>query len=97
MGADVIYETIRFPSTRQTVTFNVPAQGFVERQTSSLKIMGDGFEHYRNDGGVDCWVVKGTMKPEWLPNYNEKYLVFWLEKNTFYPFGSRSMAMTAAS
>ena len=85
MGADVIYETVRFPSTRQTVTFNVPGQGFVARQTSSLKIMGDGFEHYRNDGGVDCWVVKGTMKPEWLPNYNEKYLVFWLEKNTFVP------------
>ena len=85
MGADVIYETVRFPSTRPTVTVNVPGQGFVERPTSGIKIMGDGFERYRNDGGVDCWVVKGTMKPDWLPDYNEKYLVFWLEKNTFYP------------
>ena len=85
IGADVIYETIRFPSTRQTLTLNVPGQGFVERQTSSIKIMGDRFEHYRNDGGVNCWVVKGTMKPDWLPHYNEKYLVFWLEKTTFFP------------
>ncbi len=85
LGTDTIYETMRFPSTRPTITLNVAGQGFVERATSSLKMMGDSFEHYRADGGVDCWVVKATAKGDWLPGYNEKYLVFWLEKNTFYP------------
>lgn len=85
LGTDVIYETMRFPSTRQSVTLNVAGKGFVERQAAELRIMGDAFEHYRDDGGVDCWVVKATAKPDWLPDYNEKYLVFWLEKNTFYP------------
>jgi hypothetical protein len=85
IGVDTIYETMRFPSTRPTITLNVAGQGFVERQSASLKMMGDSFEHYRADGGVDCWVLKATMKPDWLPDYSEKYLVFWLEKNTFFP------------
>jgi len=85
IGTDVIYETMRFPSTRPTITLNVDGKGFVERKTADLRIMGDSFEHYRSDGGVDCWVVKATAKPDWLPDYNEKYLVFWLEKNTFFP------------
>ena len=79
IGTDVIYETMRFPSTRPTITLNVDGKGFVERKTADLRIMGDSFEHYRSDGGVDCWVVKATAKPDWLPDYNEKYLVFWLE------------------
>lgn len=85
LGTDVIYETLRFPSTRPTVTLNVPGQGFVERQGSSIRPMGAQFPHYRADGGVECWVVKATAKPDWLPGYNEKYLVMWLEKHTFYP------------
>lgn len=85
LGTDVIYETMRFPSTRPTITLNVAGQGFVERQTASLKPMGDSFPHYRADGGVECWVLKATARPDWLPGYAEKYLVLWLEKNTFYP------------
>jgi hypothetical protein len=85
LGVDTLHETIRFPSTRPTITLNVAGQGFVERRSDSLKMMGDTFPHYRSDGGVDCWVVKATAKPDWLPDYNEKYLVMWLEKNTFYP------------
>ncbi|MEX2482301.1 MAG: DUF1329 domain-containing protein [Gammaproteobacteria bacterium] len=85
IGTDVIYETMRFPVTRPKITLNFPGKGFVERDTSSLRPMGDEFPHYGPDGGVECWVVKATAKPEWLPGYAEKYLVLWLEKNTFYP------------
>lgn len=85
LGTDVLYETLRFPSTRPTITFNVEGQGFVEQPTTSIKPMGAAFEHYRSDGGVECWVVKATAKADWLPDYNEKYLVLWIEKNTFYP------------
>ena len=85
LGSDTIYEAMRFPSTRKTIVLNVPGQGFVERQVADIKMMGDGFAHYRADGGLDCWVVKATAKPEWLPDYNEKHYVLWLEKNTFFP------------
>ncbi|MEQ8232596.1 MAG: DUF1329 domain-containing protein, partial [Gammaproteobacteria bacterium] len=85
LGTDVIYETVRFPTTRPTITLNVPGTGFVERQSRSIRPMGDDFPHYRADGGIECWVVKATAKAEWLPDYNEDYLVLWLDKHTFYP------------
>jgi len=81
----VLYETVRFPSTRPTITLNVVGQGFVERSGADIKLMGDDFDHYLPGGGVACWVIKATAKPDWLPDYNEKYLVLWLEKTTFYP------------
>lgn len=85
LGTDVLFETLRFPNTRPTITLNMPGQGFVERQTASLKPMGDNFEHYGPNGGIKCWVIKATMKPDWLPGYKERNLVLWLEQTTFYP------------
>jgi hypothetical protein len=85
IGTDVIYETVRYPDTRPVITLNPGGQGFVDVQTASIKPMGDTFEHYLEGDGVACWVVKGTFKSEWLPNYGEKYLVLWLEKHTFFP------------
>jgi len=85
IGTDVLYETVRFPDTRKSVTLNVQGQGFVERDPQSLKLMGDDFPNYLPDGGVACWVIKATAKPDWLPNYREKTLILWLEKDTFYP------------
>lgn len=85
LGTDVLRETLRFPSTRRTITVNDNNQGFRERPVTEIGLMGDGFPHYTADGGVQCWVLKATAKQDWLPDYNEKYLVVWLEKNTFYP------------
>ena len=85
LGTDVIYETVRFPNTRLAITLNDATQGFVERQTATLKPMGDDYPHYRADGGVDCWVVKATTREDWLPGYNEKSLIYWLDKHYFYP------------
>lgn len=85
IGTDVLHETVRYPSTRPTVTLFRQGKGFVERQTSSIRLMGDAFEHYLPDGGVACWVLKATAKDDWLPGYAEKTLVLWLEKTTFFP------------
>ena len=85
LGTDVLFETVRFPNTRPTITLNISGQGFVERQTASLKLMGDNFDHYGPGGGTKCWVIKATMKPDWLPGYKERNLVLWLEQTTFYP------------
>ena len=85
LGTDVVYETVRFPNTRPTITLNRGAAGFVERTTGSFKPMGDDFPHYRSDGGVACWVLKATPRDDWLPGYLEGTLILWLEKTTFYP------------
>ncbi len=85
LGTDVIYETVRYPNTRPTITLNDGGQGFVEHKTADLKPMGDEYPHYRPDGGVDCWVLMGTIKTDLVPDYNEKFLIFWVDKHSFYP------------
>lgn len=85
LGTDVLYETIRFPNTRPTITLGTDDGGFVERDTASMKLMGDDFPGYTADGGVACWVVRATAKDDWLPGYSDKTLILWLEKTTFYP------------
>jgi len=84
LGADVVHHTIRFPVTRPTVVLNGP-EGFVERKAADIKPMGDHYPHYRADGGIDCWVVKAETRSDLLPDYNEKTLILWLDKQTFYP------------
>jgi hypothetical protein len=85
LGTDVLYRTMRFPNTRSKITLNMGEKGFVERDTASLRLMGDAYPHYRPDGGVDTWVVKATARQDWLPGYGEKFLILWLDKHYFYP------------
>lgn len=85
IGVDVLHETVRFPNTRGEITLNDPEQGFVERKTSKFKLMGDSYQHYAEDGGVECWVVSAQAKSRWLPDYNAEKLVYWLDKHNFYP------------
>lgn len=85
IGVDVLYETVRFPDTRPTITLNEPKEGFVERETASFKLMGESYPHYRDDGGVECWVVTATPRDDWLPGYNARKLIYWLDKEFFYP------------
>mgnify|MGYP001305042623 CR=1 FL=1 len=68
LGSDVLYETVRFPKTRPKMILNLDGKGFTEKPTDSLKMMGENFGHYRPDGGVDCWVLKATADPEWVPD-----------------------------
>jgi hypothetical protein len=42
-------------------------------------IWGDGMNPYREDGGVECWVVKATPKD---PKYYLGYILYWIEKRT---------------
>jgi hypothetical protein len=85
LGTDVLYQTVRYPDTRDTIVLNRNNKGFVEEKTADIRVMGPEYPHYRPDGGVDCWVVMARIKPEIVPDYNEKYLIFWLDKHYFYP------------
>lgn len=85
VGADVLYETVRFPDTRPAITLANAAREFREVPTPSLKMMGDDYPDYRKDGGVDCWVLEARTRPEWLPGYPASKILYWLDRRAFYP------------
>lgn len=85
LGTDVLYETVRFPTTRPTVTLANPDGSFYERTAEQIKMLGDDYPQYTADGGVPCYVVEATRRTDWLPNYRTGRLVYWLDQHAFYP------------
>ena len=85
LGTDVLYETVRFPNTRPTVTLANPDGTFFDAATDQLKMMWDSYPFYRPDGGVECYVVESTTREDWLSNYPTSKLIYWLDRHYFYP------------
>lgn len=85
IGTDVLYKTIRFPTTRPTITLTRPDGSSYDQDTTQLKMMGEDYPAYRSDGGVDCYVVEALPRPEWLPNYYCSKLLYWIDKAMFCP------------
>lgn len=85
IGTDVIYETVRFPKTRPTITLANADGSFYEKSTGEIKMMGDSYPYYRSDGGIDCLVVVAEPNRDWLPDYNVAKLIYWVDKHYFYP------------
>src|SRR3990170_1884075 len=76
IGEDVLYEVLAVKGQEimgnpKVIADNpvYPGQG----------VWGDGMNPYREDGGVECWVVKVTPKD---PKYYLGYLLYWIEKRT---------------
>ncbi len=85
VGTDVIYETVRFPNTRPFVTLANPEGQFTEVSTQQLKMMGDTYPFYAADGGIECYVIAGVARSDWLPNYSASKILYWLDRHYFYP------------
>lgn len=86
VGTDVLYKTVRFPVTRPTITIGMNNDGTLrEVKTADIKLMGDAYPYYTNDGGVECYVVEARAREDWLPNYYAPRILYWLEKHSFYP------------
>ena len=85
IGADVLHETVRFPSNRKNITLAEPNGRFYDVATDSIKLMQERYPFYREDGGVNCFVVVATPKREWLPDYKVSKIVYWLDQYYFYP------------
>lgn len=85
IGTDVLFETVRFPVTRPTVTLAHPDGSFYTVPTESLRLMGDQYPFYTADGGVRCWVVKAQVREDWLPEYYAPTILYWLDQHSFYP------------
>jgi len=85
MGADTLYETVRFPDNRKTITLAEPSGRFYDVATGSIKMMQERYPFYRKDGGVNCFVVVATPKRDWLPDYKVSKVIYWLDQYYFYP------------
>jgi hypothetical protein len=85
IGADTIYESVRFPKNRPTMTLTKPDGSFFEVNTADLKMLGSEYPSYREDGGVECFVVVAEPQRDWLPDYGVSKLVYWVDKTYFYP------------
>ncbi len=85
IGADTLYETVRFPATRPVITLSRPDGSFFERNTADIKMMGDDYPYYREDGGVDTYVVVAEPRRDWLPTYSVAKIIYWVDQQYFFP------------
>jgi Protein of unknown function (DUF1329) len=85
LGTDVLYETVRLPNSRPAITLASPEGKFTEVPADQLKMMGDSYPFYRADGGIECYVIEGTTRQDWLPNYSASKIIYWLDRHYFYP------------
>jgi Protein of unknown function (DUF1329) len=85
LGTDILYETVRFPNTRPTITLADTDGQLTEVPTARLKMMGETYPFYTAAGGVSCYVVEAVTKEDWLPNYLASKLIYWLDRHYFYP------------
>src|SRR6266852_4541475 len=85
LGTNVLFHTVRFPVTRSTITLANADGGFRDVPTAAIKLMGEAYPWYTPEGGVRCYVVEATAKPDWLPNYYAPRILYWLDQHTFFP------------
>ena len=85
IGADTLDETVRFPKTRPEITMVNSEGQYYEKKTADIKIMGDEYPYYREDGGVDTYVLTVVPRRDWLPTYNIAKLVYWVDQHYHFP------------
>lgn len=85
IGADTLYDSVRFPATRPVITMAKPDGTLFERDATDIRMMGDDYPYYREDGGVDTYVLVAEPRREWLPTYQIAKIVYWVDQRYFYP------------
>ncbi len=85
LGTDILYETIRFPLTRQSAVLMDEKGAYIEVQASEVKLMGKDYPAYTANDGVPCYVVEAVPKQDWLPEYYMGKLIYWLDQRSFFP------------
>lgn len=85
VGADVLYQTLRFPTTRKSVTLTDATGALHDTPASEIKPMGKDYPAYTADGGIPCYVVEARVRDEWLPGYYTPRILYWLDQYAFYP------------
>jgi hypothetical protein len=63
LGTDVLYQTVRFPVTKQSAVLTNDKGEYVEAPASDIKLMGKEYPRYTVDGGVKCSSLRLRLKP----------------------------------
>ena len=85
LGTDVLYQTVRFPVTKQSAVLTDDTGGYIEVPASDIKLMGKDYPLYTVDGGVKCFVIEATPKSNWLKDYYVSKLIYWVDQQAFFP------------
>jgi Protein of unknown function (DUF1329) len=85
IGTDVIYQTLRFPNTRKSITLTDANGQLHDTLVSEIKPMGKDYPAYTSDGGVPCYVVEAKSREDWSPGYYAPRILYWLDQHAFYP------------
>jgi hypothetical protein len=85
IGTDVLYQTLRFPNTRKSITLTDANGALHDVAVSEIKPLGKDYPGYTPDGGVPCYVVEARVREEWLPGYYTPRILYWLDQHAFYP------------
>jgi len=85
IGTDVLYQTLRFPNTRTSITLTDAQGALHDVPVGDVKPMGKDYPAYTTDGGVPCYVVEATVREDWLPGYYVQRILYWLDQTAFYP------------
>lgn len=85
LGTDVIHETLRFPTTRKSITLTDTTGALHDTPVGEIKPMGKDYPGYTSDGGVPCYVVESIARDDWLPGYYAPRIIYWLDQHAFYP------------
>jgi hypothetical protein len=85
IGTDVLYQTLRFPNTRKSITLTDASGALHDVPVTEVKPMGKDYPGYTAEGGVPCYVVEARAREEWLPGYYAPRILYWLDQHAFYP------------
>lgn len=85
IGTDVLYQTLRFPNTRKSITLTDTNGTLHDVSVNEVKPMGKDYPAYTSDGGVPCYVVEARVREDWLPGYYAPRILYWLDQHAFYP------------
>jgi hypothetical protein len=85
LGSDVLYQTLRFPNTRKSITLTDTAGTLHDTPVNEIKPMGKDYPGYTADGGVPCYVVEARAREDWLSGYYAPRILYWLDQHAFYP------------
>ena len=85
LGTDVLYQTVRFPVTKQSAVLTDDKGGYIEVPARDIKLMGKEYPRYTSDGGVKCFVIEATPKSDWLKDYYVSKLIYWVDQQAFFP------------
>jgi hypothetical protein len=85
IGTDVLFETVRFPRNRTSITLTAADGSLSETNPQALKIMGRDYPAYTPEGGIACYVVEARTREEWIPDYYAPKILYWLDQHLFFP------------